>query len=157
MAPPMAAGDMIVTRGDVGDQRAKDVEGSIVAQTFFQHHIGGDLIERHVSGTLHHDLDLFVPSPLSQLAQGNELLQLGGIGGVGNAAGTAGVAQADGHIVFPENIHDFVVIFIERVFLTGQLHPGEEQGTAAGYDLGLAGIVLEPLGGFAVDAGVDGS
>ncbi len=86
-------GDVVVTHADIGHQRSEHIERSIVAQALLQFHVGGDLVERHVTRALDHDLDAGGPSALAQLAQLDHLGGLGGVVGVVEAARAAGVAE----------------------------------------------------------------
>jgi len=51
------AGDMVVAREDVGDDRAEHVEGGVVAEAAVGLHVEGDFVERDVAGAFDHDLD----------------------------------------------------------------------------------------------------
>jgi len=53
---------------------------------------------------LDHDLDPGLPGPLDQLAQGQQLLDLGPVGGVEDGAGPQAVAQAEGDVVAPGDL-----------------------------------------------------
>ena len=57
-----------------------------------------------MAGSLHQDLHIFGPGPLGEMAQLNQLCNLPGVGAVVDAARAQGVAQADGHVVFPQNV-----------------------------------------------------
>ena len=92
-------GDVVVARGDVGHERAEDVERGLVALDRLLLHVHGDLVHRHVAGAFHHDLAAAGLGPAGQLAQGLELGELGGVGGVGDAAGPQAVAQAERDVV----------------------------------------------------------
>ncbi len=85
----MAADDVVVAGADVGDQRAEDVERGAVADPLLELDVRLDLVEGHVPGAFDHDLDAGRPGPLDQLAQGQELLDLGPVGGVRMAARAA--------------------------------------------------------------------
>ena len=118
---------MVVTNADIGHQRPEHIERSIVAQALLQFHVGGDLVERHVTRALDHDLDAGGPSALAQLAQLDHLSGLGGVVGVVEAARAAGVAERDRHVVFVTDLEQLVVELIERVLVTGDLHPAKQQ------------------------------
>ncbi len=82
--------DVVVARGDVGDERAQDVERRAFADPFLEPHVHLDLVERDVPGALDHDLDAGLAGPLDQLAEGQQLLDLGPVGGVDRPTPAAG-------------------------------------------------------------------
>lgn len=49
-----------------------------------------------------HDLDIVVPSPFRQFAEGNEFFDLSGIGRIVGTAGTTGIAEAQGDVIFSQ-------------------------------------------------------
>ena len=151
-----SGGDVIVARGDIGDQRAEHVEGRIVAQALLQTHVRLDLVEGHMAGTLNHDLHAGVPSALGELADLDKLGDLTGVGCVVGAARTHGIADGDGHIMLMQNLKHLIVVLVERVLVAGGLHPGEDERAAAADDVHESAGFLEGLDSAAVHAGVDG-
>ena len=83
-------GDVVVARGDVGDERAEHVERGLVALDGLLLHVHGDLVHRDVAGAFDHDLAAARPAAAGQLAEGLQLGELGGVGGVGDASRGAG-------------------------------------------------------------------
>ena len=148
--------DVVVAGGDVGDQRSKHIEGGTHADGLLHLHVGSDLIHGHMAGAFHHDLHVLLPGALGQLAQAHQLFNLAHVGGIGQAAGAAGIAQRDGHIVLAADVQNFIVIFIEGVFVAGHAHPGKHQRTAAGDDVHLALMAADLVNGLAGDAAVQG-
>src|ERR1700722_9249668 len=63
------AGDVVVARRDVGDERTQGVEGSLetVPQLFV--HVLLDTLHRDMPGTFNHYLDVVLPSALCQLSE----------------------------------------------------------------------------------------
>ena len=149
-------GDVVVARGDIGYEGAEHVERRVVAQALLQAHVRLDLVERHMAGTLHHDLHAGVPGALGELADLDELGDLPGVGCVVGATRAHGVADGDGHIVGVQDLEDLVIVLIERVLVAGGLHPSENEGPAAADDVHESAGFLERLDGAAVHAGVDG-
>ena len=88
-----AAGDVVVARRDVGDQRPERIERRLAAFLELLVHVDLDLVHRHVAGAFDHHLDVVLPGDLGQLAQGFELGELGAVVGVGVRAGAQPVAQ----------------------------------------------------------------
>ena len=148
--------DVVVSRGDVGDERPQHVEGRLVAQALLQLHVGGDLVERHVARALHHHLHARVPRAARELADLDELGDLPRVGGVVGGPGAHGVAQADGHVVLVQDGQHLVVELVERVLVAGGFHPGEDERPAAAHDVREAARLAEALDGAPVHAGVDG-
>lgn len=98
----------------------------------------------------------FSQARLVQDAQLNQLGNLAGICGVVVGTRTHGIAQADGDVIFVQNVAQLIEILVERVFVSGHFHPCEQQGTAARYDVGQTLGLLEGVNGLAVDACVNG-
>ncbi len=95
------------------------------------------------------------PGPLRQVADFGKLGNLRSIGRVRNAAGAKRVSKADGHVVFPQNFEQLVVMLIERIFVARHFHPCEQQGTAARDNVHLPSFAQKHLDGSAVEPGVD--
>ena len=64
-----AAGDMVVTRKNVGDQRPQHIKRSPVAQATLQLHVEFDLVQRHVARTFDHHLHTFSPRSFCEFSQ----------------------------------------------------------------------------------------
>ena len=138
---------MVVAGGDVGDERAEDVERRAVADPLLEPHVHLDLVERDMARAFDHDLDPGLPGALDQLAEGQELLDLGPVGGVEDGAGPESVAQAEGDVVAPGDLEQPVEPGVERVLLFVVEHPGEMEGAAPGDDVGDAALLLQALDG----------
>ena len=108
-----------------------------------------------MAGALDHHLHIPFPRPLRQFTQGNQLLNLWNIARIRNTAWTAGIAKAQGHIVFPADLQDFIKARVERVFLPCQLHPGKDDGSTARNNIGMTLVFLKFAGCLPVDAAVD--
>ncbi len=67
--PTDSAGDMVVTRGYIGHQRAEYIEGSPLTDSLFQLNISLNLVKWQVSWPFHHGLDASLPGALNQLTQ----------------------------------------------------------------------------------------
>ena len=119
-------GDVVVAHADIGHQRPEHIERGVVAQALLQFHVGGDLVERHVTRALDHDLDAGGPGALAQLAELNHLGGLGGVVGVVEAARAAGVAERNRHVVLMADFEQLVVELIEGVLVAGDLHPAKQ-------------------------------
>ena len=102
------------------------------------------------------DLHVALPGPQRKLAQGHELVNLGGVAGVGQAARTARVAQRDGHVVGTADLEHLVEALIVGVLLPRHHHPGEHERTTARHHVHEAAVVLDTLGHGAVHAAVQG-
>ena len=109
-----------------------------------------------MSRALHHHLHAGIPSAGRELPQLDELGDLRRVGGVVAAAGTHGIAQRDGHVVLVQDGQYLVVVLIEGVLAPRGLHPGEDEGAAAGDDVGQAARLLERLDDPAVHTRMDG-
>ena len=147
---------MVIARGDVRDDRAEHIERCAVAQRFLNLHVRRDLIERHMAGTLDHDLHVFFPRALGQLAERDEFFNLRSVGRVLQAAGAACIAETERHVIFTANVENFVKILEERVLLAGHFHPCKNDGAAAGNDVHQTAVAFKLLRRLFIDAAVDG-
>ena len=84
--------DVIISRSDIGYQRAQYIERRSHAKGLLDLHVGGNLIQRHVTGPFYHDLHVLFPCPLCQFSQTNQLFDLADIRSIRQASGTAGIS-----------------------------------------------------------------
>jgi hypothetical protein len=105
---------------------------------------------------LHHDLHIPFPGAGGQLAERHKLLDLRDIPRVLDASRAAGVTQAEGHVICSTDFQQLVKVLIERVFLPGELHPGEDQAAPARNQVHPARVLLKAGCGGAVQAAVNG-
>ncbi len=129
------ARNMVVPRRYISNKRTKNIKRSALAYRLLNFHIGANLVERHMSRPLNQNLHTMVPCALRQPSQFHQLGNLGNIAGIFEAARPAGVPQTDCHIVFFTNIQKLVIALIKRIFISGQLHPCENNRAAAGYNV----------------------
>ena len=134
------AGDVVVARGDVGDQGAEHIEGRLTALLHLLFDVELNLIHRHVARTLHHHLDVVLPGAAGELTEGFELRQLGGVGGVVLAAGPQGIAQGEAAVVALEDFDDVIEMGEQRVLLVVIEHPLGQDPAAAAHDAGEAAL-----------------
>jgi hypothetical protein len=62
-------GDMVITRCDIRNKRAKYIKRRSVAETFLEFNVGFDLIERYMARTFDHHLNSLIPGPLSEFSE----------------------------------------------------------------------------------------
>ena len=123
---------MVVAGGEVGHQRAEDVERGAVAGLDLALDVHLDLVHRDVPGALDHHLRAALLPAAGELAKDVELGKLGVVAGVGERAGPEAVAQAPGDVVLAHNVAEVVEGFVERVLLAVGHHPlGDERPAAA--------------------------
>ena len=147
--------DVIITRSNIGHKWSKYIEWCTLTDGLLDFHVGCDLVQRHMARTLNHNLYVFLPGTFCQLAQSNQLLNLGDIGGILQTSRTAGVTKAHGDIVFLADIKDLIVVLIERILLSCHFHPCEDDGTSAGNNVGQTFVAFETSCCFFVDTAVD--
>jgi hypothetical protein len=147
---------VIVARGDVGDERAEDIERRAVADPFLEAHVHLDLVERHVARAFDHDLDAGLSRALDQLAQGQQLLDLRPVGRVEYGTRSEPVPQAERHVVAMSDLEKAIEPGIEGVLFPVVEHPGDEESPAAGNDVGDPALLLEAFDGLQGQAAVDG-
>ena len=75
-------GDVVIARGNIGDQRAQRVEGRIGGPVLLELVVFLNHVERHVPRAFHHDLDVVLPGAPGELTDGLELGELGGVVGI---------------------------------------------------------------------------
>ncbi len=78
--------DVVVARRDIGDQRSQRIERRVMAQLALLDHLQLDLVERNVSRTLDHHLNVVLPGRLRQFAQRLQFGKLRLIARIGYAA-----------------------------------------------------------------------
>ena len=149
-------GDVVVARGHVGDDRPEHVEGRTVAELFLELHVGRHLVQRHMPRSLDHHLHLGLPAPPGQLAEQDQLLDLGRVRGVAQAAGPQAVAQAEGHVELAADLQQSVEVLVKRVFPVVCSHPVEQQRATPADHVGEPRGGAQPLHRDAGQAGVDG-
>ncbi len=131
-------GDVVVAGGDVGDQRAENVERRAVAELDFLVDLLLDLVHGHVAGAFDHDLHVVLPGLAGELAEGLEFGKLRLVGGIRDGAGTEAVAERVADVVLGHELGDAVEVFVEEVLLVVRGHPLGEDGAAAADDPGDA-------------------
>ncbi len=97
-----------------------------------------DLVERDVSRTLDHHLDVVAPGDLGELPQRRQLGELGLVVGVGDRPGTQAVTQGEGHVVGGHDLADLLEPGVEEVLLVVGQAPGGHDRTAPADDAGHA-------------------
>ena len=136
-----AAGDVVVARRDVGDERPERVERRLAAFLELLVHVDLDLVHRHVAGAFDHHLDIVLPGDLGQFAEGFELGELGAVVGVGVGAGPQPVAQRIRHVIGPHDLVDLAEMGVEEALLVMRQAPFRHDRAAARDDAG------DPAGG----------
>ena len=125
-------GDVVVARGDVGGQRAKRIEGGLVAAFELLVHVLLDELHGDVSGALDHGLHIVLPGGLREFAQGLEFRELGFVVGIRDGSGPQAVAEGEGHVV---GLHDFAdlleVLVEEALAVVGEAPLGHDRAAAA--------------------------
>ena len=96
------------------------------------------------------------PEGYLRFAQADKFLDLAHIARIRQAAGAAGIPQGYGHVIFPADVQDLVIVFIEGVFLPCHAHPGKHQGTAAGNNIHLPLVLFDLLNGLPGNPAVQG-
>ena len=147
---------MIITRCNIGNQRSQHIEGSSVADGLLDLHIGSDLIHRHMSGSLHHDLYILLPGSLGELPKAKQLPDLTGVCSIRQATRTTCIPQGDGHIIFAADIKDLIVVLVERILFSRHRHPGKDQRATPGHQIHLTLSGFNLLNGLLGDATMNG-
>src|SRR5580704_6554530 len=132
------AGDVVVSRRNVGDQRAQRVKRSSVAQLVFLFYLQLDLIQRNVPGAFDHYLHVVFPGFFREFAENAQFGKLRFVAGVGHTAGTQTVAQGIAHVVLLEDFADSFEILVQEILLFVKTHPLRQQRAAPADDSGDA-------------------
>ena len=130
--------DVVVAGRDVGNHRPQHVKRRALAGRLLAFHVHLDLVERHVSGPLHHHLHAARAATVHELAKDVQLAELRRVRGVSQAARAHSVAKRHGHVVRRQDVHHLVPMRVERVLGLVLHHPFGHDGTAAAHDAHLA-------------------
>ena len=112
------ARDMVVSRSDVGHQRAERVERRFVADLLLLADIHFDLVQRNVSGSLYHHLHVAFPGTFRQLPECLQFGELRLVTRVRDGSRAQRISQRNSDVIRSENLEQLVVMFVERVLLT---------------------------------------
>ena len=146
--------NMVITGSNIGNKRSQYIERSTHTDCLLDFHIRRNLVKRHMSGAFYHNLNIFLPCTFCKFTQTNQFFNLADIGCVCKTAGTAGVAKRYGHIIFPTDIQNFIVILVKRILLSGHTHPCKYKGTATGDNIHLSFMFSNLLNGFSCNPAV---
>ena len=146
--------DVVVAGRDVCDKGPQNIEGRAHADGLLHLHICCDLVQRHVSGSFDHDLNVVGPCSFGELAEADQFFDLAHICRVCKTARSAGVSEGDRHIVFLADLQDLVIVLIERIFISRHAHPGKDKTSAAADDIHLSLVPADLFDGLAGDAAV---
>ena len=123
--------DVVVARGDIRRHRTEHVERSLVADFLLTLHVHLNLIERHVTGTLDHDLHAAFAATVDEFAENVEFAELRGVRSVRQAARTESVTERHGDVVLDEDVEDLVPVRVKRILDLVLHHPlGHDRATA---------------------------
>ena len=145
---------MVIAGRDVCHERPEYIERRAHADALLDFHVCGNLIQRDMSRSFHHDLDIVVPGAFCQFPETDELFDLTDVRGVRQTAGPAGVSQGDRDVIFLADIQDLVKVFVKRILLSGHAHPGKDEASSAAYDVHFSLVLLDLFNGLARDAAV---
>ena len=85
--------NVVITRGNVGDQWAESIERRLVAPVLLQADILLHQVQRHMARPLNHHLHVVLPRPTSQLTESPQLRKLRGIIRIGGGTRAQTVAK----------------------------------------------------------------
>ena len=147
--------NMIISGRNISYQRSQYIEGRALADSLLNLHIGSNLIQRHMSRPLNHNLYILFPGPSCQLSQRNQLLHLGNIGGILQTSRTACISQTQGYVILSADIENSLIVLVERILLSRHFHPCKNDRTA-GNNVGQTLCILKTLCRIPVDSHMDG-
>ena len=107
-----------------------------------------------MSRSLNHNLNVLFPCTFGQLAKTYKLLDLAYVCCVSQTSRTAGITKGDGHIILAADIQDLVVVFIERILLTGHAHPCKYKRSSSGNDIHFSLVITDLIDGLSCDSTV---
>ena len=140
--------DVVITRCDIGNKRSEYIERSTHADGLLNFHVCSNLIERNVSRTFNHNLNIVSPCTFGEFTQTDKLFDLADICGISQTSWTAGITERDSNVMFFADIKDFIEIFIERVFFAGHAHPCKDKASATAYDIHFTFVFFDLFDGF---------
>ena len=149
--------NMVIARRNICYQWPQYIERCSLTNSLLYLHIGRNLIHRHMTRSLNHNLYILSPSSLSQLTKAYQLLNLAYISSISQTARTAGITKRNGNIVFTANIQNLIIIFIERILIASHGHPGKNQGTTPRNNIHLSLVLLNLVNGLAGNTTMEGN
>ena len=85
--------DVVITRCDIGNKRSEYIERSTHADSLLNFHVCSNLIERNVSRTFNHNLNIMSPCTFGEFTQTDKLFDLADICGISQTSRTAGITE----------------------------------------------------------------
>ncbi|MBA7676287.1 hypothetical protein ES703_84528 [subsurface metagenome] len=86
-------------------------------------------------GSLNHRLNPSLTSPLHQLPDNKQFLNLCSVSSVSQTTGTHPITKAQGDIKLPGHLEQAVIVLIEGIFTFVVEHPADENRPTARYDI----------------------
>ena len=84
-------GDMVISGSNIGDKWSEYIERSSHTDALLDFHIGSYLIQRHMSGTFHHNLYIVIPCTFCQFSETDQFFNLAYIGCICQTSRSAGI------------------------------------------------------------------
>src|SRR5665648_980333 len=114
---PNSSCDMVMTWGNVCDQIAKYIVRNVMTKLLLKLDRCWDLVQRHVTWALYHDLYTCFQGSLDQFSGHNQALDLGAVQRIFDTTRSNCVSNAKRHIVFFANFEYTIKLSIKRVVL----------------------------------------
>ena len=149
-------GYMIISRSNVCYKRSEHVERSTMAQCFLDFHICCNLVHRHMARAFDHYLNVFLPCTFCQFSKRDQFFNLCSVCSICNTAGTACITETHSNVIFLTDIENFIIMLIERIFLSGHFHPGEHDRSTAGNDIHKTFVLLKAGSSSTIHSAVNG-
>ena len=105
-----------------------------------------------MSRSLYHHLHIVIPRTFCKFSETHQLLNLTHISGIRKASRTTCIPQRNCHIMFLTDFKNFIIIFIERIFLSGHRHPCKYQAAATAYDIHLSFVFFDLVNCFSCNS-----
>ena len=147
-------GNMVVAGSNIGNNRTKCVERSLVALVELALHILTYLMHGYMTRTFDECLHILVPSSEHKLAHSVELCKLSCIVGIGSTSGAQTVAKTQGHIVAGNDIAYIIKMLVKETLLVVYQAPLAHNATATANDATQSAIGQVNV--VATYAGMDG-
>ena len=125
------ARDMVVTRSDVGDERAERIERRLFADLELAFHVLLDEVHRNVTRAFDDRLDVVLPGDLGQFAERVEFGELRLVVGVGGAAGSQSITERERDVVRLHDLADLLEVRVEKILPVVGETPFREDRPAA--------------------------
>ena len=140
--------DMVISRCDICNERSEYIEWRSHADGLLNFHVGSNLIKRHMTWSLNHDLYVMSPCTFGKLSKTYQLFNLAYISGISQTARTTCISKRNSNVMLFTDVQNLIEVFIERIFFTGHAHPCKYKASTTAYNVHFTFVFFDLLDGF---------